>query len=109
MSDPLPDSTRFTGGEISGPLKERYEHFRSLLNAQDDCHRVVNLQPVNASEPAGPWLYLVETSFATYPRFVVGRIEYPEGRTDAHVKILLLCGAEWSAQDYWQNLTARAQ
>ena len=76
-------SPSFSGGEIPAGQKETFFVLRKLLHAADDVLRVVHLAPFDTD--ATRWIYLIETPFATFPRFVVGtcapdgsecRIEY---------------------------------
>lgn len=44
---------------------------RDLIAAEPDVRAVLELEPIAGS---ADWRYLIETPFATYPRFVIGRV-----------------------------------
>lgn len=99
MSDSLPDPTRMSGGELEGPTKEAYVRLAKLIEAESDVHTLLSLRPAAIADPAGPWFYLIETPFATYPKFVIGRTDADNERP----VILFTSGTEWAAADEWKK------
>ncbi len=61
-----------------------------LIRREQDVRQVIALQPLGD----GRALYLIETPFMTFPKFVVGSTN--EHNDD--VRILMACGARWSAE-----------
>jgi hypothetical protein len=72
------------------------EQVRRLIQAEDDVHRLLALTEM----PNGRFAYLIQTPFATHPKYVVGLTDKENTNPD----ILLQCGAEWSAQNFFENL-----
>lgn len=68
---------------------------RGLLDSQDDVRRVMALEVLPSSGPLLRWLYLIETPFMTFPKFVVGTTN----SNNTEIEILLACGSEWAATD----------
>lgn len=71
------------------------ENVKRLLEREPDVKRVLEVNPVGDR-----FRYLIETHFATFPRFVIGI-------TDAafeHVRIEFRCGQEYSARRHWSIL-----
>lgn len=92
-----PDPHRTSGGEITGEEKAAWLRMADILRSQEDVHRLVALDwdPDNIR-----WWYLIETPFATFPRFVVGHTD-PE-----NLEPVVCCqsAAAWSAQSAWDEL-----
>jgi hypothetical protein len=100
--DTITTAARMSGGEVEGPLKEAYDRLAKLITAEPDVHRLVALMPLHDSLPGEQWIYLIETPFPSYPRFVIGETD---GANTAP-SLLFQSGTEWSAQDHWDNLVA---
>ena len=66
-----------------------------LIEAEPDVKRLVELAVIGTG-----WLYLIETPFETWPRFVIGTLS-PDG---SGPRILLNCGQEWSARAEWHRV-----
>lgn len=67
---------------------------RELIAAEPDVRAVLELEPVGGTND---WLYLIETPFDSFPRYVIGR-------TDAsmkNVRIVSLCGHLCTARATW--------
>jgi len=45
---------------------------RDLIAAEPDVRAVLELEPVAGTDD---WRYLIETTFATFPRYVIGRVD----------------------------------
>ena len=68
-----------------------------LIEGQPDVKRVVKL------EPAGErYRYLIETPFATFPRFVIGTTDADL----ADVRIEGKCGTDWGAEQMWDETSS---
>ncbi|QJE95243.1 hypothetical protein [Luteolibacter luteus] len=94
---PAPDSHRTSGGEITGEEKEAWLRMSQILRAQEDVHAVLAIE---WDPDEMRWWYLIETTFATFPRFVVG---YTDPENLAPV-IFFQSSADWSAKDAWSGL-----
>ena len=67
---------------------------REIEAADHTVLRCIDTKPT----PDGT-LYLIETTFRTFPRFVIGRVN---GEAVAH---LLKCGREDTAREEWAKMT----
>jgi hypothetical protein len=90
-------STRMTGGEITGEQKVQYLRLENLISDEPDVYEVHELMPLPEE---GRWLYLVETPYATFPKFVIGSTD----ADNSNPEILFQSGAEWSARAEWDRL-----
>ena len=79
-NDRLPDRT--SGGEACGA--EAYRKLRGLLMHEEDVHAVHGLSWIPQESR---WIYLRQTPFATWPRYVVGYTD----ATNEHPTILFRC------------------
>lgn len=61
-------STHMTGPEITPLRREAYLALRANILSEPDVHALHNLSPI----PGGRWVYIIETPFATFPKFVLG-------------------------------------
>lgn len=68
---------------------------RGFLEDQEDVRRVMALEVLPSSGPLLRWLYLIETPYMTFPKYVVGTTN----ANNTEVEILLACGSEWAATD----------
>lgn len=71
---------------------------REIMAREEDVKRIVRLEPTGT----GRFRYLIETPFATFPKFVIGT-------TDAKfddVRLELRCGLLESAEERWPELMA---
>lgn len=85
---------RTSGGEITGEEKSAWLRMRNILEGQEDVHRLIAL---DYDADAMRWWYLIETPFATFPRFVIGHAD-PENLEPI---VEFQSAAEWSAQHAW--------
>lgn len=69
------------------------------LTAEEDVRKVLALQPLDD----GRALYLIETPFLTFPKFVVGSTN----AANDDVRTLLACGAKWSAEEAFEEIIAK--
>lgn len=83
-AEKLPDRT--SGGEMGGA--EAYRKLRGLIMQEEDVHEVHGLSWVPQEGENGKWLYLIQTPFATWPKYVVGFTD-PENENP---EILFRCG-----------------
>lgn len=67
---------------------------RALIAAQEDVRAVLALVPVL---PAGRFACLIETTFPTFPRYVIGLTT----ADNDEVQVEFRCGAWWSAEEAW--------
>lgn len=97
MNDiPTPDpSPRFSGGEIPIDHQRQYVALRNLLQKEADVHQVLEL----SRQSDGKWMYLIQTPYVTFPKYVIGRTDVENESVD----ILFRCGAEWSARSEWDK------
>jgi hypothetical protein len=102
MSNSLTDPTRMSGGEVEGPLKEAYDRLAELITAETDVHRLLALMPFHDSLPGEQWIYMIETPFSSFPRFVIGETD----AANAAPSLLFQSGTEWSARNHWDTLVA---
>lgn len=70
---------------------------KAMLESHADVKRVLKLEPRFSR-----WLYLIETPFVTFPRFVIGMCD--EQGMQASVK--LSCGTERIALERWSDIAA---
>jgi len=85
---------RLSGG--SNPLTETFLDLRHRIAGQPDVFRVMDLKP-HPTTP-GQFLYLIQTRFQ-FPKYVIGQTD----ALNQSPKVLITCGMEWSACDYWTN------
>lgn len=97
-SDPLhlTNPGSLTGGEIPAEQRRQYVELRNRIQKESDVLQVLEL----ACQCDGRWLYLIQTPFVTFPKFVIGRTDLSNEWTE----ILFRCGAEWSARTEWDRL-----
>jgi hypothetical protein len=79
------------------------EQLRALIEACDDVKALVRLEELQR----GVWLYLIETPFTTFPRYVVGRTDVG----NEEPVVMLKCGRLDSAEaEYakWREIYGRA-
>jgi hypothetical protein len=69
MITEIPTTTSLSGGELPQEERADYLRLRALIQKEDDVHAVHGLSYL---DDEGRWLYLIETPFATWPRYVVG-------------------------------------
>jgi hypothetical protein len=67
-----------------------------LIRREQDVRQVIALQPLGD----GRALFVIETPFMTFPKFVVGSTN--EHNDD--VRILMSCGARWSAESAFDEI-----
>lgn len=86
-----------SGGELPAERRAEFLRVRALIQKEDDVHEVLALAKY-AGEPR--WLYLIQTPFATFPKFVIGSTD----ADNLHPELLFRCGTEWAAQDEWNRV-----
>jgi hypothetical protein len=64
-----------------------------MIVEQRDISRLLEL----AELPSGGWLYLIETPFQTFPKFVVGELD----AAGELVRLRHRCGTETVAREAW--------
>ncbi len=69
---------------------------REKMEREDDIKRVVRLIP----HTEGRYLYLIETPFATFPKFVIGSTD----ATFDDVRLLSRCGLLQTAETKWLEI-----
>ena len=69
---------------------------RDLIAAEPDVRAVLELKPIAGTTD---WRYLIETTFGTFPRFVIGRTD----ATLSDVRITHRCGHIATARIEWQK------
>lgn len=86
-------TNRLSGGELPEPKRGRFRKLHTLILRESDVLSIHNLE----EQPDGSFLYLIETPFATFPRFVIGRTDAEnENPVPMH-----FFGSEWSANEAW--------
>ncbi len=85
----------YSGGEMEENYQRQYVALRNLIAKQSDVYSVLELY----RQVDGKWLYLIQTPFVTFPKFVIGRTDVE----NESVEILLRCGSEWSARAEWDR------
>jgi hypothetical protein len=70
-----------------------------ILMREDDVRTVHALQPMDD----GRVLYLIETPFLTFPKYVVGSTN----AANDDVRTLLACGAKWSAVEAFEEIALK--
>jgi hypothetical protein len=93
--DTITTAARMSGGELEGPLKDTFIRLAKLIQAEPDVHRIIAMDQIDDE-----WHYLIETPFASYPRFVIGKTD----DDNQEPTILFQCSAEWSAMEEWQHV-----
>lgn len=93
---PLTNPGSLTGGELPAELREQFVQLRDRIQKEPDVLQLHELSRQND----GRWLYLIQTPFVTFPKFVIGRTDL----TNEWVEVLFRCGAEWSARAEWDRL-----
>ena len=94
MQDTIEKPHRLSGGET--PLTPEMQRVRELIEAEPDVHRLLALTEL----PNGRFAYLIQTPFATFPKFAVGITDTENADPD----VLLQCGAQWSGENFFDNL-----
>jgi len=89
--------TSMTGGELPLHLREEFYTLRALIQKEPDVGQLIALSPLKG----GRWAYLIQTTFATFPKFVMGTTD---GENKA-VIILARAAHDWSIRDEYKNLT----
>jgi len=69
---------------------------RGLIAAEPDVRAVLKLKPIAGTED---WRYLIETPFATFPKYVIGRTD----ATMSDVRITHRCGHIETARNEWEK------
>lgn len=67
-----------------------------LIAAEPDVRAVLELEPIAGT---ADWRYLIETPFATFPRYVIGRTD----ATMSDVRITHRCGHIATARIEWEK------
>jgi hypothetical protein len=67
---------------------------RDLIAAEPDVRAVLELEPIAGTDD---WRYLIETPFATFPRYAIGRTD----ATLSRVRITHRCGHIDTAREAW--------
>ena len=89
--------SKMSGGEQHEEQRLAFHRLKNLIEQEGDVHRVRDLRPI----PGTPrWAYLIETPFATYPKFVVGSCN--DDKSD--IIILSKHSAEWGALASFEHL-----
>lgn len=89
-----------SGGEIPAAERQAWLTLRDIIEREPDVHR---LHALHWLPDEMQWLYLIETTFATFPRFVIASTDPANLAPD----ILFQSAAEWSAQAEWDELTRK--
>ena len=71
-------------------------HLRDLIAAEPDVRAVLELAPIAGTTD---WRYLIETTFSTFPRYVIGRTN----ATMSDVSITHRCGHIETARNEWEK------
>ena len=87
---------RYSGGEMAENYQRQYVALRNLIQREADVHAVLEL----ARMADGKWMYLIQTPFVTWPKFVIGLTDVE----NESVEFWLRCGSEWSARVEWDRL-----
>lgn len=85
-----------SGGEINGEEKEAYLHMRKIIEGQEDVHK---LHELSWLPDEMRWLYMIQTPFATFPKFVIGHT----GPENLDPVVVFQCSSEWGAQAEWDR------
>ncbi len=88
---------KMTGGELTSHLREEFYTLRTLIQKEPDVGQLIALSPLKG----GRWAYLVQTTFATFPKFVMGTTD---GENNATI-ILARSATDWGIRDDYKNLT----
>ena len=86
----------YSGGEMDENYQRQYVALRNLIQREADVHAVLEL----ASQADGRWIYLIQTPFVTFPKFVIGLTDVE----NEEVEIFMRFGSEWSARAEWDRL-----
>lgn len=70
---------------------------RDLIAAEPDVRAVHELEPIAGTDD---WRYFLETTFASWPRYVIGRID----ATGASSAIEYRCGHIDAARAHWHKI-----
>jgi hypothetical protein len=97
MPETISTPTRMSGGELESPQRDTFLALRRLIEQEPDVFRVLALESFDATDPDSRWLYLIETPFASFPRYVIGTTD--AGNEDP--EILFQSGSEWAAREQW--------
>lgn len=87
---------KLTGGPLPADIQEEERAVRALITREADVFALHAL----ARRSDGTFLYLIETPFATFPRFVIGSCD----ARVADARPLFRCGQRWSADAEWHRL-----
>lgn len=90
----LAEDFRLSGGK--DPNTEALLDLRHRIAGQPDVLRVMDIK-VHPTKP-GMFLYLIQTPFQ-FPAYVIGTTD----ACNEAPRVLMGCGMEWSACDYWTN------
>jgi hypothetical protein len=91
---PAHPTNRNSGGEFRESAAA--QSLRKLIQGEFDVRRIVHL----AERANGKFLYMIETPFQTFPRFVIGTTN----ADNSEVHHIFKSGSEWSAQKTWEEL-----
>ena len=72
---------------------------RDIIAAEPDVRAVLELKPIAGTDD---WHYFIETTFDTFPRYVIGRTDSAASQG----RILSRCGHIDTARESWANLPA---
>ena len=94
MNIPATTPHRLSGGET--PPSPEIERLKELIRSEEDVFMLHALSDL----PGGRFAYMIQTPFATFPKFAVGTTD----KDNASPAVLLQCATKWSAEDYYNKL-----
>lgn len=87
-----------SGGEAPEAEREILTRLSELIAAEEDVY-ILHAIEADALQP-GRYLYMIETPFETWPKYVVGRTNADL----SEVQHLYKCGAHWSVEAAWNDI-----
>lgn len=90
-----------TGGELPEEDRLAFHRLKNLIEGNEDVHRVLALLPDPKVAGARRWVYLIQTPYATFPKFVVGYTN----DTNTAIERLTYHSSQWGAEASFEALT----
>lgn len=102
MTEPLSDvAAKMSGGELPAEDREAALKLAALIRAEADVFALHALVPVPGKP--GRWLFMIETPFVSFPKFVIGETDTENDAPE----LLLKTGAHWNAAAEWPAILSK--
>lgn len=91
---------KMSRGEISFEDHADHERMARMIRAEGDVFRLLALAPRGEfAVPGRKWYYMIQTPFATFPKFVIGLTD----DRNENPAVIFRCELRSSAEDFWKK------